>query len=348
MKEIGFFNHKQYNIDKSYTPIIKSLGLTCRIYSCLCENTKVKGRDALEFYQLEAFVMVVAHSSFSRAAEHLYLSQPTISAHVKSLETELGMLLFDRGKSELILTPAAQALYRYARDLLDLRATAVAEIHSKGQVREEVLTVAASSVPCQYLLPRAVATFERQYPGVTVSLRQENSRQACEDVYHYHYPLGVVGEQTPLPRLVYETLLSDELVVAIPRRDEYAALLEKQILGVDDFSGMRILLRETGSGTRSHFEAELMKVGGTMEKANVTVYDNQETIKQAVRQGLGITVISRFVVEDYVQFGIVETRPLAGMELRRDFSLVYHEKRVLSPAAKALLEFLRDFFSREV
>ena len=301
----------------------------------------------MEFYQLEAFVMVVAHRSFSRAAEHLYLSQPTISAHVKSLEMELGMSLFDRGKNELILTPVAQVLYQYARDLLDLRATAVAEISNKGQVGEEALMVAASSVPCQYLLPKAVAAFEKQVPGVTVSLHQENSRQTCEDVFHYHYPLGVVGEKTQLPRLVYETLLSDELVVAIPRRDEYSALLKKTMLNTDDLTGVRLLLREPGSGTRSHFETELMKVGVTMDKSYVTVYDNQETIKQAVRQGLGITVISRYVVEDYVQFGIVETRPLGGMDLKRDFSLVYHEKRVLSPASKALLTFLRDFFSRE-
>ncbi|MDW7651412.1 MAG: selenium metabolism-associated LysR family transcriptional regulator [Bacillota bacterium] len=301
----------------------------------------------MEFYQLEAFVMVVANKSFSRAAENLYLSQPTVSAHVKSLEKELGLPLFDRGKNELITTPAGETLYRYARDLLDLRATTFTEIQSVQKVVEEKITVAASSVPCQYLLPKAAAAFEKQFPGVSVSLRQENSRKACEDVFNYHCPLGVVGEKIPLPRLVFQPIMTDELVVAIPRRDEYRMLTMKDSLHVSDLAGYKMLLREPGSGTRSRFEEELQKTVHSLELTDVTVYDNQETIKQAVRQGLGLTVISRYVVEDYEEFGLLVTRPLEGMNLKRDFYLVYHEKRILSPASKALLTFVQNFVTGE-
>ena len=106
----------------------------------------------MEFYQLEAFVAVATCRSFSRAAQQLYLSQPTVSAHIKSLETELGTPLFDRGKNELLLTSAGDTLYRYAMDMLDMRAHVLTELLDQKSVNEEAVTIAASSVPCQYLL----------------------------------------------------------------------------------------------------------------------------------------------------------------------------------------------------
>jgi LysR family transcriptional regulator, transcriptional activator of the cysJI operon len=299
----------------------------------------------LEFYQLEAFVMVVSQRSFSRAAELLFLSQPTVSAHVKSLESELGASLFDRGKGEILLTPAGEVLYRYARDLLDLREKTLLEITGAEVPAEEIVPIAASSVPCQYLLPRAIALFEKKFPMAKVSLKQQNSRRVCEDIFNYHFPLGVVGEKHPLPRLAYVPVLEDKLVAAIPHQPEYTYLLQKEELTVDDLAVHTLILREEGSGTRSLLEKELHRMGEGLEKLRTSVYDSQETIKQAVRQGLGITVTSRFVVEDYEEFGLLSTRPLAGLELKRQFYLVYHEKRVLTYAVRQMREFLISFFS---
>lgn len=301
----------------------------------------------MEFYQLEAFVTVVGNRSFSRAAEILFLSQPTVSAHVKNLEKELGMPLFDRGKSDLLLTQAGESLYRHARNMLDMRTLALAELQGNDALGEETLLVAASSVPCQYLLPRAISAFEAKYPSVSVSLHQENSRQVCEDIFRYHYPLGVVGEKSQHPHLVFEPILEDELVVAIPRREEYSNLLCRDLLTGNDLLGRKLLLREPGSGTRSLFERELRNAGNSLEQYKVSVFDNQETIKQAVRQGVGLTVISRFVVEEYAEFGLLDIRPFAGQRLTRQFWLVYHQKRVFSPAVSALYVNLKTFFCQE-
>jgi DNA-binding transcriptional LysR family regulator len=301
----------------------------------------------MEFYQLEAFVAVVAQRSFSKAAQQLYLSQPTVSAHVKSLETELAMPLLDRGKNEIILTSPGEKLYRYARDLLDIRANALADISSSNIVGEEILTIEASSVPCQYLLPQVVAAFELQFPLVSVALKQENSRQVCEDVHNYHYPFGIVGEKHSLPRLTYTALLKDELVLSVPNREEFRDLLNKNNPAVADIAAYKLLMREPGSGTRSFFEAELVKNGITLNDIQFTVYNNQETIKQAVRRGLGITVISRLVMEDYQEFGLVAVRSLQDLDLKREFYLVHHDKRILSPAAKALRDFIIRTYQQE-
>ena len=298
----------------------------------------------MEFYQLEAFVNVVAFKSFSRAADNLFLSQPTISAHVKSLEGELGRPLLDRGKGELILTPAGETLYRYARDLLDMRERARAEVEESDRIGVETLNIAASSVPCQYLLPRVIAQFEKKFPQVRVSLKQENSRKTCEGVFNYHYPLGVVGERFILPRLICLPLIADQLVVAFSAGADYESLADKDELSMEDLTPFRLLLREPGSGTRSLLEKELARVGGNLGCFLTSVYDNQETIKQAVRQGIGFTIISRFVVEDYEEFGLLRTRPLGGLNLKRCFYLVYHNKRVMSAAAAEMREHLACSF----
>jgi len=301
----------------------------------------------MEFHQLEAFVAVVDSGSFSRAAEDLYLSQPTVSGHIKTLEKEIGTPLFDRGKNTLKLTPTGKVLYRHARDILSLREKASAEITGAEVVGKEVITVSASSVPCQYLLPKAVAAFEQDYPLVTVLLKQDNSRRVCEDVFQYRCPLGVVGEKHRLPRLHYTPILADQLVAAIPKRDDYAELLAKDALTVNDLKDYKLLLREPGSGTRALFEQELISTGMNLEMFQAAVFDNQETIKQAVRHGLGITVISKIVIEDYLKFGLLEFRPFSDLKLKRSFYLVHHEKRVLTPATKVLQEFLISFNYQE-
>ncbi|MCR3921000.1 MAG: selenium metabolism-associated LysR family transcriptional regulator [Firmicutes bacterium] len=300
----------------------------------------------MEFYQLEAFVMVVAHRSFSRAAQHLFLSQPTVSAHVKSLETEICMPLFDRGKSELLLTPAGETLYRYARDMLDMRTTVLTELSCADTMPEESITIAASSVPCQYLLPGAVVAFQQLYPTIKINIRQENSATACEDVFRYHYAVGIVGEKIKLPQLMYEPLVEDELVVAIPQLPAFADLVAKGCVTVEDMIMHPLLMREEGSGTRSLFEQALQGTGTDLAAFQMQVFDNQETIKQAVRRGLGLTVISRYVVEDYVQFGLLAARSVTGLDLKRNFFLVTHAKRIQSPATRAFTTFIRTFFPR--
>ncbi len=301
----------------------------------------------MEFYQLEAFVAVVAQRSFSKAAQQLFLSQPTISAHVKSLETKLEMPLLDRGKSDIILTPAGERLYRYARELLDIRANALADIKNSNIVEEESITIEGSSVPCQYLLPQILTAFEQLFPTVSVTLKQDNSRQVCEDVHNYHFPYGIVGKKHSLPRLTYVPLLQDELVLAIPNKKEYQELLNITEPKVSDIIDYRLLLRETGSGTRSLFENAITQKGITLDDFHFSVFSNQETIKQAVSRGLGITIISRLVMEDYQNFGLVAVRSLQELDLKREFYLVYHDKRILSPAAKVLRDFIINTYKQE-
>ncbi|NLM51921.1 MAG: LysR family transcriptional regulator [Firmicutes bacterium] len=301
----------------------------------------------MEFYQLEAFVAVARHRSFSRAAEELFLSQPTVSAHIKSLERKLGTSLFDRSKSELILTQAGRILLRYAKDILDLRTHALAELTAKENIADETITIAASSVPCQYLLPQVIAAFRQLYPQVKINLHQQNSTAVCKSIFEYQYPLGIVGEKIPLPKLDFAPLLADDLVVAFPCQRQYEALLKKKALTIQDLKAYLLLLREEGSATRSLFEQALQKVEVSIEEFTYLIIDSQETIKQALRQGMGLSVISRYVIDDYLQFGWLAARPLSDISLARHFYLVTYETRIQTPGTRAFIDFLLTYFHKE-
>jgi len=301
----------------------------------------------VEFYQLEAFVAVANQRSFSRAAEQLFLSQPTVSAHIKSLERKLGTPLFDRGKNELLLTQAGHILLRYAKDILDLRTHALAELKAKENIADETITIAASSVPCQYLLPQVIAEFTEIYPQVKINLHQQNSATVCQSIFEYRYPVGIVGEKMPVPRLDFEQLLADDLIVAIPCLPQYEALLTKKSLRLKDLKYYLLLLREEGSATRSLFEQALQEAETSIEQFEYLIIDSQETIKQALRQGIGLSVISRYVIEDYLQFGWLAARPLSDLVLSRHFYLVTYEKRIQTPATRAFISFLRTYFHKE-
>ncbi|HHX78112.1 MAG TPA: LysR family transcriptional regulator, partial [Firmicutes bacterium] len=121
----------------------------------------------MDFHQLRVFVEAAKEKSFSRAAEKIFLSQPTVSAHIKSLEKEIGTLLFERRQRELKLTEAGKILLRYARELLDKKEEALAVIQKDTQAKEGRLEIAASSVPGAYLLPPLLQVFNKIYPGVT-------------------------------------------------------------------------------------------------------------------------------------------------------------------------------------
>ncbi len=317
-----------------------------RISQPIMRKLLEKGSDTLEFYHLEVFVAVADCRSFSKAAEKLFLSQPTVSAHIKNLENELQTLLFERKKDDLRLTPPGRTLYRHAQDILEMRRRLLSDLAADDS-EEEVITVVASSVPCQYLLPRAIKEFKLDYPHILVNLRQKNSRSVCEDILNYQYAIGIVGEKIRLPQLAFKPLKRDELVCAIPLLPEYEELLKKEYLTPKDLLRYNLLVREPGSGTRSLFEQALIKAGDSLENYHYQVFNNQETIKQAVKQGLGISVLSRYVVDDYVRFGLLAVRPLTGLELARNFYLVVHEKRVQATAVRALNDFLCTFFNRE-
>ncbi|MEW5786165.1 MAG: selenium metabolism-associated LysR family transcriptional regulator [Bacillota bacterium] len=295
--------------------------------------------------QLKIFLLVAALKSFSRAAEQLYISQPSVSMRVKCLEEELGTQLFDRSRSrELTLTEDGKEYLDYAQRIVNLQEEALARLNRSEKAAAGPVHLGASSVPGIYLLPPTLARFKRLFPAVSINLNILDSAQVVEQVINYDVDLGFVGSMHQDDRLAYRVYANDELVLITPPGHFQGAgrnckQAHKRSVTLTECLSGNLLLREKGSATRDLFEKILAGQGMSLRDfAAVTHVGSLEAIKQGVRYGLGISLVSRHSAADYLQMGFVDGFTLAGIDLARQLYLVRHSGRVLNRAAVLLMK----------
>ncbi|MCH7897161.1 MAG: selenium metabolism-associated LysR family transcriptional regulator [candidate division NC10 bacterium] len=292
----------------------------------------------MDIRALEVFCRIVELKSFSKAAEAVYLTQPTVSGHIKGLEEYVGLKLLDRLGREVVPTQAGELLYGYARQVIALRNQAVQALEEyKGSLKGQLI-IGGSNIPGEYVLPALLGRFKARYPDISITLRIADSREIARGVLEGTYELGAVGARFDNGQLVYLKLWEDELVLALPADHGWAA---KPAVGLAELSGQPIILREVGSGSRKVLEDALRSAG--MDVGALTVVaeiGSTEAIRQAVKSGAGISVISLRAIQEDLDRGTLSTVPLEGMRLTRDFYLVYHKNRSKSPLCEAFLTFL--------
>lgn len=301
---------------------------------------------------LEVFCRVYAEGSFSRAARGLQLTQPTVSTHIRDLEDSLGTPLFNRLGREIQPTAAGRHLYTHVQDIVRLKRHASDAMASfLGRV-EGVLTVGASSVPGECLLPGLMTGFHAAFPAVRARLRISDSAQTVEDVRGGRVEMGVVGVSAADPDLEAEPLTADALVLAIPvsadwlagrgagRRGRGTAGLR---LTLSQLRALPLLLRESGSGTRTALERALLARGLTLEQFHVAAeLGSLGAIKEAVQHGYGVSFISELAIRSEVEAGLMRAARVDGLAaIRRTYSIVLSRRRSLSPVTSAFLEYLR-------
>lgn len=300
----------------------------------------------MDFRQLETFVEVVNLESFSKAAERLFLSQPTVTSHIQNLEHELGTLLLNRSGKHITTTEAGKILYKHALDLLNLRDTAKFDLGLyKGKVQGN-LEISSSSIPRQYVLPYIIKEFTKEYPDITLTIKDNDSKHVIEDILAGHNDFGIVGAKFPSAKLEYIDLLQDELVIITPNSKKYDfdtdTSLDSSFLLTE-----KIILREEGSGTRLLFENSMKSTGYDFGKLNVVAcIKDTETIKKFVELGLGISVISKRAVERDTKLGALKSFNIKDLDLIRKFYFVYHKNRHLSPLGQTFKTFVIDYISK--
>ena len=296
----------------------------------------------MHFKQVEAFVNVIRHKSFSKAAEAIYLSQPTISAHISSLENELGVCLIVRSTKEVYPSAAGRIFYQYALEMLRLRDRAILEVQSYStEVRGE-LDIAASTVPSQYILPELLPSLVEKYPKVFFSVRQYDSGEVVGRIVNMEAEVGMTGTAPDKGACAFEPFMDDQLVLIAPNTPEYQEMTE---LTPAVLRSLPVIVRESGSGTRREAEEFLLGAGVDPKSLHVVAQmQSTESIKQAVRKGLGVSVISRLAAADFLESGDVLELKLQSTHPQRSFYLVYHKKRPLSPAAEVFVKEVRARF----
>lgn len=294
----------------------------------------------MDLRALEVFCKIMELKSFSRAAEAVLLTQPTVSGHIKALEEELGLRLFDRAGKSVTPTRAGELLHGYARRILALREEAQQAISEhKGGLKGH-LAVGGSSIPGAYILPPLLAAFKQDHPEVTIGLHVSGSHDIIRSVIEGAAELGMVGARFEEGRVQYEPYAQDELVLAVAASHPWA---RRSTVRPTELAGQVFVMRERGSGTRKVMEEVFARhdldPGDLRVALEVT---GNDAVRQAVKAGAGVTVISRRAIEDDVRCKILVALRLQGLRLVRDVFLVTHKSRSRSPLGKAFLSFLQQ------
>lgn len=297
------------------------------------------GIAMIDFRKLEAFCKVYELKSFSHAGKELFLSQPTISAHVLSLEKELGVQLLDRMGRVVLPTAAGEVLYQYARQAFASLDAAKAEI---TLLQDEVtghFAIGGSTIPAYFLIPPLIAGFRKRHPGVTMEMRVGDTSRIVEMVNEGELALAVVGARDAQPELTYTPLVDDELVLIAPPEMFPAGTS----LNSSQLAQYPWIMREPGSGTRKTFARALADKGVDIRRfASAITVDSTQAVLQCVRSGLGVSMTSRLAVADMVERGELSIIPLEDVVASRQFYSVYHTKRHFFPAVTGFIRYLKE------
>ena len=295
--------------------------------------------------QLEAFVQVSESGSFSKAAKELFLTQPTISAHISSLEKELNVRLFIRNTKEVSLSDDGKDMYRYAKQITDREKAIEERFYMDSDDGKHFITIAASTIPAQYLLPKVLMCYRERYPKEQIKIMETDSSDVVTQVVDHMVDVGFTGTVLEKKHCKYIPFYKDELAVITPDTPEYRILKEQNRDDIDWIKRKPLILREEGSGTRKEAEKQLKNAGISMEDLDIVAsIANQETIKKSVKQGMGITVLSRLAAED--EDGLL-IFPIPGADEGRDINLVYNKNYQMTRSADRFIRIVKEVYDIE-
>jgi DNA-binding transcriptional LysR family regulator len=294
---------------------------------------------SFDLRQLRAFEAVARYGGFSRASEEVGLTQPTLSTHIRNLETSLGARLFDRGSRSVTLTPTGILLADYARKILDLYEESLQAVEAfTGQIRGSI-QVEASTVPGEYLLPRWLVDYHHRYPEVKVTLTVSDSATVMERVESGDIALGVTGSPGTHP-LLESSLLSEDSIVLVTAAGSLPGDAAGA-LGPAELARTPLIRRESGSGTQLALENALVQHRIDPESLEwAATLGSTRAVIEGVLAGLGGAFLSQSTVAREIADGTLVEVPVREVDIKRGFYVVRHRQRTLSPAANCFWEQL--------
>jgi DNA-binding transcriptional LysR family regulator len=292
----------------------------------------------VDLRQLEIFVKVAELGSFSRAAEALFLTQPTVSEHIRTLEDELGVRLLDRLGRGAAVTKGGALLLSHAQRMLALAREARQAMESfQGRMSGELL-VGASTIPGEYILPALIGRFKEKFPDIAITLLIGDSQAVTEWVAEGRAEIGVVGARSTHRGIEFRELMPDDIVLIVSSAHPWHG--RKQVT-LEELRREPLLLRERGSGTRGALETALREAGADITAFRVVgEMGSTQAIKQAVKAGVGVSLLSRRAVEEECRAGSLWCLRVKDLKVTRAFYLVTNRERSRSPLAEAFRAFV--------
>ena len=293
--------------------------------------------------QLESFSYIIETNSFSEAAKKLFLTQPTISSHISLLEKELNTQLLIRTTKDVIPTDAGKKLYTYAKQMLQIQNTILEEFHVKSEDEKNVITLGASSIPEQYILPEILPKYLKKNKN-EFKIGRGDSFEIINQVVNKEIEIGLVGTQIETSNCIFEPFYKDKLVVITPVNQKYLQMKEEGF-HIKDLLKEPIIMREEGSGTRKEIKKFLnhMKINDGSLNIIATL-NSAEAIKRSVANNMGISIISNLAVQDYIKDKRVLAFDLAEENIYRNLYIVRNKEMYMSKSSLKFIKFMREVF----
>jgi DNA-binding transcriptional LysR family regulator len=295
----------------------------------------------MEDHKLKVFCTVAETKSFSKTSEIIHLTQPAVSLQIQALEEKYETKLFDRSSSTVTLTPAGETLYKYAKEILTLYTSAEKAIGKQTGLVKGSLSIGAGSNIGNFILPTLITEFKRIHPKIKIYLLVNNSKRVIELLNAGNIDLGLVEGDVSRQKMIVKKLLSDELLLIVSPEHHWA---KKKEVSISELAREPFILREPGSGTRQMIEKFLARHDITLHDLKISaILGSTEAIKDAVENGLGISIISRWAVRKENRYGTLHLLSIKEEKMVRDFSLIMKKNSVSSNSLEEFVSFLKAY-----
>ena len=294
----------------------------------------------LNFHQLHIFYTVVDKGSFSAAAQALHMPQPAVTMQVQSLEDYFGTKLLHRSTKRIELTEAGRTLLPYARQSIELLREADAAMSRFTRQLKGRLQLGASLTIGEYILPRLLGPFGKEYPHISIRMKVMNTAQIMEEILNHQLDFGLVEAPVHHPDMHMEPVMSDELKLIAAASHPLAQKREVTLAEAIEYP---FVLREQGSGTRLVMEEQLKS--RNIDPCSLKIVmelGSTGAVKSAVEAGIGISFVSASSVKHEVALGLIKMIPLVDAVFTREFYSIHLKSALLPISAVTFLTFLRE------
>jgi DNA-binding transcriptional LysR family regulator len=295
----------------------------------------------MEDHKLKVFCTVAETKSFSKTSEIIHLTQPAVSLQIQALEEVYETKLFDRSSSTVTLTPSGEVLYKYAKEILNLYASAEKVIGEITGLVKGSISIGASSTIGNYLLPGVITDFKRTHLKIKVHLLVGNTKRVVELLNSGNIDLGLVEGEVTRQKMQVDKLIPDELLLVVPAHHPWA---KKKEVSINELTKEPFILREGGSGTRQMIEKFLSVHGVSAHDLKISmVLGSTEAIKAAVENGLGVSIISRWSARKELKYGTLSLLRIKEQKMVREFSLITNKGAVSSHSVDEFLTYIKSY-----
>ena len=299
----------------------------------------------MEFRQLESFCAVVRYQSFTKAAEKLYISQPTISTHIRMLEQEFNSRLIIRTTKNIEITPHGKELFACAQKIFTLKNDLIQKWSEKNK---KIIRIGASTIPADYILPEVLPLFCQKYPDIQLHIHQNDSGNILQSILNGKFTIGMVGMKSFEKELDFIPFFHDEIVMITPKQEKFLHFAQKAFNQDNLISLLKketIILREQGSGSKKRLESYFEQINLSEKSLNIIArLNDQESIKKLVASGLGISFISAKAITDADNLLTIK---LPENNLTRSLYFAYHKDYILKEHILSFIKFVQNFYAKK-